>query len=203
MPDKVETKTPNTRRDNGFQQFLTSFDAIPKQIADAMLRQTTEEDHKSVITACGDAMREQVQGLTSQLREGWSRLSPQGQAEVNRVIAMSGSTAIFAGIDALAKNISTSTARIAISGFLMELKKLIILLFWLIFHTIPKWLIILLVLIDEIFDRKLSVGNPALASTLSRLHQDYMHEQILMARLNREYAAPDEPGNNEGNAETA
>jgi hypothetical protein len=202
MPEKTESKAPNSRRDN-FQQLLTSLDALPKQIADAMLRQTTEEDHKSVITACGDAMREQIQGLTSHLREGWSRLSPQGQAEVSRVIAMSGSTAIFTGIDALAKNINSPTARIAISGFLMELKKLIILLFWLIFHTIPKWLIILLVLIDEIFDRKLSVGNPALASTLSRQHQDYLQEQILMARLNREYAVPDQPGNNEPNPETA
>jgi hypothetical protein len=202
MPEKSESKAPS-RRDNTFQQFLTSLDAVPKQVADAMLRQTTEEDHKSIIIACGDAMRDQIQGLTSNLREGWSHLSPQGQAEVSRVIAMSGSTAIFAGIETLAKNISSTTARIAISGFLMELKKLIILLYWLIFHTIPKWLIILLILIDEIFNRKLSVGNPALATTLSRQHQDYLQEQILMARLNREYAAPDQPANNDPNPETA
>jgi hypothetical protein len=202
MPEKTESKAPNSRRDT-FLQLLTSLDAVPKQITDAMLRQTTDEDHKSVITACGDAMREQVQGLTSHMRDGWSRLSPQGQAEVSRVIAMSGSTAIFAGLDALAKSMNSPTAKIAVSGFVQELKKLIILLFWLIFHTIPKWLIILLVLIDEILNRKLSVGNPALASTLSRQHQDYLQEQILMARLNREYAAPDQPGNNEPNQETA
>jgi hypothetical protein len=199
----AESKSPNTRRDSIFQQLLSSLDAAPKQITDAMIRQTTDEDQKSVINACGDALREQVQGLTSHLRDGWSRLGPQGQAEVSRVIAMSGSTALFAGLDSLAKNLNSTTAKIATSGFIKELKKLIILLFWLIFHTIPKWLIILLVLIDEILDRQLSVGNPALGSTLSRQHQDYLHEQILMARLNREYAAPEQPANNEPNGETA
>jgi hypothetical protein len=199
----AESKSPNTRRDSIFQQLLSSLDAAPKQITDAMIRQTTDEDQKNVINACGDALREQVQGLTSHLRDGWSRLGPQGQAEVSRVIGMSGSTALFAGLDALAKNLNSTTAKIATSGFIKELKKLIILLFWLIFHTIPKWLIILLVLIDEILDRQLSVGNPALGNTLSRQHQDYLHEQILMARLNREYAAPEQPANNEPNAETA
>ncbi len=203
MPEKHETKAGNSRRDNPFHQLLASLDAAPKQITDAMIRQTIDEDHKNVINACGSALREQVQGLTSHLREGWSRLSPQGQAEVSRVISMSGSTALFAGLDSLAKSMSSPTARIATSGFIKELKKLIILLFWLIFHTIPKWLIILLVLIDEILDRQLSVGNPALASTLSRQHQDYLEEQILMARLNREYAGPDQPTDNDSNAEPA
>jgi hypothetical protein len=86
----AESKSPNTRRDGIFQQLLSSLDAAPKQITDAMIRQTTDEDQKNVINACGDALREQVQGLTSHLRDGWSRLGPQGQAEVSRVIGMSG-----------------------------------------------------------------------------------------------------------------
>jgi hypothetical protein len=203
MPEKTEAKSANSRRDNPFHQFLASLDAAPKLITDAMLRQTTDEDHKSVITACGDALREEVQGLTSHMRDGWARLSPQGQAEVSRVITMSGSTALFAGLESLAKSMSSPTARLAASGFIQELKKLIILLFLLIFHTLPKWLIILLILIDQILNRQLSVGNPALATTLSHQHQDYLHEQILMARLNREYAAPDQPPNNDPNTETA
>jgi hypothetical protein len=189
MPDKIADK------DNSFLQFLAALDAVPKQITDAMMRQTTDQDQKSVIGAYGEALRRQVQGLSSYMREGWPRLSPQGQAEVSRVVSMSGSSALFSGVNSLSKSISSPTAKISLSGITQELKKLLKLLFSL-FGSIPQWLDTLLALIDEILNGLLSVGSPALASTLSRMHQDFLHEQILLARLNREQAAQDRTENN-------
>jgi hypothetical protein len=70
-----------------------------------------------------------------------------------------------------------------------------------LFGSIPQWLDTLLTMLDEILNLLLSVGSPALASTLSHMHQDYMHELILLARLNKENAAHDQAGNNEPEAE--
>jgi hypothetical protein len=198
MPEKIADKAANSGRDNPFLQFLTALEAVPKQITDAMIRQTTDEDHKSAVGAYGDALRRQVHGLSSYMREGWPRLSPQAQAEVSRVVTMSGSSALFSGINSLSKSMNSPTAKISISGIIQELKKLIKLLISL-FGSIPQWLDTLLALIDEILNSLLSVGLPGLASTLSRMHQDFLHEQILLARLNREQAAQDRTENNDSN----
>jgi uncharacterized membrane protein YcjF (UPF0283 family) len=115
---------------------------------------------------------------------------------------MSGSSALIAGIDSLAKSMHSPTAKIAISGVVQELKKLVKLIASL-FGTVPQWLITLLALIDEVLNSLLSVGSIALASTLSRMHQDYMQEQILLARLNRESTAHDQGGNNDPSVEGA
>lgn len=188
MAEKFEDKPPVANRDTAdpFLEFLTSLEAMPKQIADGMLRQADGEDEKRVMNVYGEALRLQVQGLASHMREGWSRASSHEKAEVSRVIAMSGSRALFSGIGSLAGGLSSAVARIGIVKIIFEIKKLLTWLFQYIFHSMPEWFRALLVIIDEIINDLFGTGSPALASTLSRMHQDFMREQILLARIVRE-----------------
>ncbi len=205
MSEKFEGKPTDSAGDktNSFLQFLTSLDAMPNHIIDGMNRQTTDEDHKSAIKAYGDAFRSQIHGLSAYLRDGFSRLSPQGQAEVSRVVTMSGTEALISGVTTLSKNLSSTTAKLSIGGIIAEIKKIIKILLGLFGITLPKWLDGIIALINEILHDLLGIGSPALASALSRMHQDYMHEQILLARLNRESAAFDDSGKNDFGSEGA
>ncbi|MBV8368945.1 MAG: hypothetical protein JO036_08505 [Candidatus Eremiobacteraeota bacterium] len=203
MSEKIEGKPADGGGDrtNPFLQFLTSLEAVPGQIIEGMNRQTTDEDHKAAIKAYGDAFRAQIQGLSAYLRDEHSRLSPQAQAEVSRVVTMSGSSALFSGVATLSRNLSSTTARLSVSGIIAEIKKIIKVLLGIFHPVVAPWLDGIIALINEILHDLFGIGSPALASTLSRMHQDYMHEQILLARLNRERAAFSEIGKNDFGSE--
>lgn len=199
MSEKFEGKPADSGGDrtNPFLQFLTSLEAVPNQIIDGMNRQTSDEDHKVAIKAYGDAFRAQIQGLASYLRDDYSRLSPQSQGEVSRVVTMSGTSALISGLTTLSRNLSSPTAKLSIGGIIAEIKKIIKILVGLFHITLPPWFDGIEALINEILHDLLGIGSPALASALSRMHQDFMHEQILLARLNRERAAFDDAGKND------
>ena len=205
MSEKFEGKaadggSPGT---NPFLQFLTAFDSVPKQIVDAMIRQAPDEEHKTQINTFGDALRVQVQGLTSFMRESASRLSPQVQEEVSRFVTISGGNTLISGIGGLTKTLGSTLSKIGIAAIFEELKKIINAIFNIFEIHMPKWLLPLEALINEILHDLISMGLPGLSSVLSRMHQDFLSEQILIERFNRETAMRDRAMNNDLNFESA
>lgn len=205
MSEKFEGKPADGggAKTNPFLQFLTSFESVPNQIIDAMIRQAPDEEHRVAINAYGDALRAQVQGLCSFMRETASRLTPQGQDEVSRFVTMSGSSALISGIGSLSKSIGSTLSKIGIAEIIAELKKIIDFIFKLFKIDRPDWLTGLEALINEILHDLFGIGQPALKSVLSRMHQDYLNEQILITRLQREHAMRDASASNDLNFESA
>jgi hypothetical protein len=205
MSEKFEGKAADggSAKTNPFLQFLTSFETVPNQIVDAMIRQAPDEEHRIAINAYGDALRVQVQGLCAFMRESASRLTPQGQEEVSRFASISGGAALISGIGAFSKSIGSTLARIGIADIVAELKKIIDRIFEIFHIHRPDWLTGLEALINEILHDLLALGFLGLRSVLSRMHQDYLSEQILITRLQREHAMRDPSASNDLNFESA
>ena len=86
----------------------------------------------------------------------------------------------------LAINLAPQVAKIGLVGIIREIKKIITMLLDAFGIKIPKWLAAVFTLIDELANLFSSTGSPGLASTLSRMEQDYLAELTHLSRLQRE-----------------
>jgi hypothetical protein len=185
---KKAAKKMNSNDTSGLESFLAAFSQLPQKVVDSMLAQSGDEDQKTVITAYGDVLIEQVAQLCNYVRAATPKLSAQGQVEVDTFLRLSAANTLLRSANSVASNLASPSSRIGISSIFHEIKKIVRKLLEIFGITLPKWLDGLLNLIDEILDWLVSVGILHLASTLSRSHQNYLAELALLSRLERESA---------------
>lgn len=185
MANAKEDK-PDTAPTDLLSKFLGDLAQFPKIMVDGMLNQAENEDEKVVIQSLGGTLTSQFSELAGFIRERGGRLSVQQRQESEQVLRLSSAESLIASGSSLAINLAPQVAKIGLVGIVMEIKKIIKMLLEAFGIKIPKWLEVLLLLIDEIVKLLFSTGSPSLASTLSRMEQDYLAELTQLARLQRE-----------------
>jgi len=185
----AQSKNPQpdvTENNKSLKTFLNSFSSLPDAIEKGMLKFTSDEDEKAVVSAFAAPLKEQITKLCSFLDQESTKISRQAQKAVSEMLELSGATVLTAQGHALAGNLASNSSRLGLSGIVDMIKKIIQALPGIFGFSFPKWLIPLLELIDEILHWVLSGGIASLRITLSKLHQNYMAELVQLARLQRE-----------------
>jgi hypothetical protein len=168
-------------------KFLGDLEQLPRIMIDGMLNQAGNEDEKVVIRALGGTLQNQFSELVGFIREqGGDRLSVQQRQESEQVLRLSAAGSLIASGSGLATSLGPQVAKIGLAGIVKEIKKIIPKLLEAFGIKIPKWLDVLLTVIDELLNLFLSTGSPSLAGTLSRMEQDYLAELTHLSRLQRE-----------------
>jgi hypothetical protein len=196
MADAKVDKTDTTPTDL-LSEFLRGLVQLPKVMVDGMLNQAESEDEREVIRTLGNTLSNQFSELTVYIRERSGKLSAQQRQESEQVLRLSSAGSLIASGSSLAANLAPQVAKIGLVGIIREIKKIIRMLLEAFGIKIPKWLDILLTLIDELVDLFFSTGSPSLASTLSKMEQDYLAELTQLARLQRENELRADLGNEE------
>jgi len=170
------------------EQFLGGVEKLPALVVEGMIRQTENEDEQAVIKNLGVVLQNQLRELCAYLRERSRALTPQQQQEVTQVLRLSAAVSLATSGAALARNMST-VARLGLSQIVHEIKKVIYAIFDILGWHMPKWLHKIILLIDEILHDIFGVGDTHLATSLSRMEQDYLAELTQLAKLERESRA--------------
>jgi hypothetical protein len=167
-------------------KFLSDLAQLPKPMLEGMLNQAENEDEKVVLRNLGETLTSQFSELAGFLREGSGRLSAQQRQESEQVLRLSSAGFMFLNINSMAGNLAPQVAKMGVVGIIGEIKKIIRMLLEAFGITLPKWLETLFLLIDQLVNLFFSTGSPALATTLSRMEQDYLAELTQLSRLQRE-----------------
>jgi hypothetical protein len=167
--------------------FLAEVEKLPQATVAGMLKQTDDADEKEVIRSLGATLENQLSQLSGYLRDQAGRLSLQQRQEIDLVLRLSAAGTVAGSALRLAGNLASPAVKLSLGGIFREIKKILIIILELIFGgKIPAWIIWLLLLLDEIFDRLLSVGSSRIASALSRMEQEFLAEVVLATRWARE-----------------
>lgn len=167
-------------------KFLGDLGQLPRIMTEGMLNQAENEDEKEVIRSLGGILEGQFSELAGFIRARSGRLSAQQRQDTEQVLRLSSAESVIASGSALAANLVSPVAKIGLAGIIRDIKKIIRMLLEAFGIRIPRWLEVLLLLIDEIVNLFFSTGSPALANTLSRMEQDHLAELTQLARLQRE-----------------
>jgi hypothetical protein len=178
-------------------KFLTGFVELTSQIPNGILAQSTDPDDKALVAAYAAPLNEQVGRLTDYIRQKAGSTSKQGLEEIGAVLRMMAANTLVENGMRVAQNLTTQTAKIALSDIINLIKKIIRVIIAIFNITVPNWFWPLIELIDEIINFLISLGLIRLASTLSRRHQDYMSELTHLMRLQREAALAGNNGEDE------
>jgi hypothetical protein len=165
------------------EQFLGEFEKVPALVVEGMVRQTDNEDERTVIRSFGGVLQNQIQELCTYVRARRPALTPQQEQEVAQVLRLTSAVPLATSTVAVARSLPSSAARIGLLWIVQEIKKIIRVLWHILFGHMPHWLDELLNLINEILKDILSVGDTRLADTLSQMEQNYLAELTQLARL--------------------
>jgi hypothetical protein len=182
--NQKDTKRSSQSDDLG--RFLQSLPDFASSIEKGMLAHSDDEDARNVITAYSAAFKEQVTGLSAYVQERAGKASRQAMSEAATLMKLSSGNLLLQRGIGITENLASPTAKMSISGIFELIKKILKKLLAIFHITLPGWLDALLDLLDELLNFLLSPGQPKLASILSRQHQDYLAEQVQVARLERE-----------------
>lgn len=169
--------------ENLLSMFLGEFGKFAEQISEAALRQTEDEDEKAVIRAFAPSLVNQVSELSNFIREQAARSTKQQMAEVNQVLKLTSGVTLAQSAQGLLPSIGSVIGKLGIARILEELKKIVRGIFEAFNIKMPKWLELILLIIDELANTILSAGSAKMATTLSIQEQNYLAELTQLAKL--------------------
>jgi hypothetical protein len=152
-----------------------------------MLKQTEDADEKEVIRSLGATLENQVSQMSGYLRELAGRLSLQQRQELDLALRLAAAGSVVSSALQLAGKLASPAVKLSLGGIFRENKKILIIILEVIFAgRLPGWILWWFLLVDEHYDRLLSVGSSRLAAALSRMEQEFLAEVTQATRWVRE-----------------
>ncbi len=173
----------NKKNNDLLEQFLGEFQELASQVTQRAVEVTDDKDEKLVIQAFAPSLINQVSELGTFIREGVQKSSAQQIGEVQQVLKVSSGVSLTKNAKGILPSLGSIIGKLGISKIVKEIKKIIRAILEALGIKLPKWIDIILNIIDEIFDAIFSAGSPKLATTLSIQEQNYLAELTQLAKL--------------------
>lgn len=143
-------------------------------------------DVHDIADTLSTTLKEQFVQLNGFLKTEFSRQSPRGRNEIDRVLRMTAGNNLVERAASAASGVITQEKALGLSDIVKEIKKIVRMLLGIFFpNGMPKWFDMLSTLIDELFDLIVRLLFPKLADTLSRREVNYLRELRATAQLAR------------------
>ena len=177
----METKNQNL---NGslLDEFLKELVNIPVLMTEALLKNSSDEDEKNIITSLAPTLKIQFQELSNSIQDLASKSSKQGVAEMNQILKSSAAMDITKSFKMALPSIGSLFGKFGIQEIIFAIKKIIRALFG---DKIPKWLDTILNIIDEILNMLKGGDSPKTKNMLSMAEQNFLREITLVEKLNK------------------
>jgi hypothetical protein len=186
----ADSKAPQTAGQNPvdpLSAFLAELEKLPQATVAGMLKQTEDADEKEVIRSLGATLENQVSQMSGYLRELAGRLSLQQRQELDLALRLAAAGSVVSSALQLAGKLASPAVKLSLGGIFRENKKILIIILEVIFAgRLPGWILWWFLLVDEHYDRLLSVGSSRLAAALSRMEQEFLAEVTQATRWVRE-----------------
>jgi len=195
-----ETKSPSHEKGNGdpLSAFLASVDRFTQGIVSQMVAVVGEGEEHLVIQATGESFVVQTKRLTDYIREVAPVIAPGQRHELNMFLRVQdGDALVNRALDVSRRVLAPGGGPVTLGFFdwidevMATLKKIILAIWDLIFHTKPpEWLLTILQIIDELlnllktlFAVRFGFRASQLADEFSRREVNFLHEMAALAEL--------------------
>lgn len=156
-------------------RFANEFIKVPDLIFTGLVNSTTDKDQLNVINSYKKPLGDQLKSLSQLLTQGMETATSQNIAEAEELIRNSSGLEMISAVKPISQNLKGIFGKIGLASIIRELKKLI--LFILDLLNVKKWIIDLLLLIDQILNSLLGLDLPTkMPAILSSMEVDYMKE---------------------------
>lgn len=178
----METKD---REPSLLREFLQSIEEIPKQIVDALIKTSENEDEKNVINAFAPAFINQFRELSVAATERAGIVSRQKLNETEEFLRISSGNMLASNLKIALPSIGSIIGKLGIAGFIQEIKKIIEKLLGILGFKLPEKLWAIINLIDEILNNLLGLGSIKTRNALSQMEQNYLAELTQLTKLEK------------------
>jgi hypothetical protein len=166
-------------------EFLDNFEPIPVDLVNKLLKITSDENEKNIINALAPTLINQFKESKKYLMDLSVQASKQSLNEVETFLKISSGISLAKNIKILLPSIPSPVGIIGLVKIIEQIKKVLEKIFELLSITLPKWVILLIDLIDEIINAMLSLGSLKMSNILSRLEVNYLAELTQVAKLEK------------------
>jgi hypothetical protein len=165
--------------------FLENLETVPKELIEALLHVSCDEDEKNVIHAITPAFVNQFKELSNFISEQACKCSKQSAANVEQFLKISSAKMLLEDLKIALPSIGSIVGKLGIDGIIKEIKKVIKEILKLFGVSLPDWIDTLVNLIDEIIATIFGVTSAKLRITLSQIEQHYLAELTQLAKLQK------------------
>lgn len=167
------------------REFLRSIEEVPKQIVEAVLKVSENEDEKNVINAFAPAFVNQFRELSVAATERAGIVSRQKLNEAEDFLRISSGNILADNLKIALPSIGSVVGKLGIAGLVQEIKKVIKKLFEILHFRLPEQFWAIANLIDEILHNLLGLGSIKMRNALSDLERNFLTEVTQLAKLEK------------------
>lgn len=178
----METKD---REPSLLREFLQSIEEVPKQIVEAILKVSENEDEKNVINAFAPALINQFRELSAVATERAGIVSRQKLNETEEFLRISSGNMLADNLKIALPSIGSVIGKMGIAGIVMEIKKIIEKIFVILGIKLSGKVWDIINLIDEIIHDLFGGESIKLRNALSQMKQNYLAELTQLAKLEK------------------
>lgn len=177
------------KKESLLNSFLSTFEKLPDHIIKGMLKQAGNEDEIFYIQSLKQTITAQFFELSNNIKELSGKSTSKQLSDAEHFIKMSSGMNLLDSAKSLSSRLASPLNKLGLSSIIHFIKKIFLKLAEIFNWTLPKWVIPLLELIDEIIDFLLSMGIFKLSNAMSRNHQNYLAEMTQMAKLQEAFSS--------------
>lgn len=167
------------------REFLRSIEDVPKQIVEAVLKVSENEDEKNVINAFAPAFVNQFRELSVAATERTGIASRQKLNEAEDFLRISSGNMLADNLKLALPSVGSIVGKLGIAGLIQEIKKVIENLLEILGFRLPEKIWAIVNLIDELLHNVLGVGSIKTRNALSQMEQNYLAELTQLRKLEK------------------
>ena len=184
MATQTET-TPTTF----LNSFFSDFEAFIVELSSNLIKRADDEDEKAVIREGTAPIPGQISEMKQYVLERAENASKGELNEARRALRMANPTQIMKSGKGLFGNIGSLIGNLGIGRIIQEIKKIVRLIFDAFGWKMPKWLDLILLIIDQLVNLVLGTKSSKFATALSDAEVNYLNELEATVRLQNAVAA--------------
>lgn len=165
--------------------FLKELENLPAQLTDALAKNSNDEDEKNIISSLAPTLKNQFQEIANSLNELNQKATRQGLANAEQLLKSSSALNVTKSLKLALPSIGSLFGKLGLQEIIFAIKKIIRGIFAALGKELPKWLDVVLNIIDEIINMLFGGDSPKTKSILSLAEQNFLREITLVEKLNK------------------
>lgn len=172
-----------TQKRTPIESFFDDFGTFFSELTDSLVAKAEDEDEKAVIREGAGPVPAQIKEIGAYVSARSTKASRQQISEAEMALKISNPSALFKSGKGLFGSIGSILGNLGLGRILQEIKKIIRLIFDAFGWKVPKWLDVILLIIDQLANLILGTKSPKMASLLSEAEVNYLNELEATVRL--------------------
>ncbi|WP_055443690.1 hypothetical protein [Lacinutrix himadriensis] len=165
--------------------FANELIEIPKAIETGLLKSFDDQDMNDVVLIYTPILAKQFKEISELIKESFKNGSAQEKKDATSLLKTASGLELAKSAKSISKNLKSISSKLGLNSIIKEIKKLI--LFILDLFKAPKWLIDIILIIDQILNALFGLDLPtSMSEILSKMEQNYLDELTAHSRLKRE-----------------